>query len=81
MRGFIDDARWSETGTAFEPLKSQSAFVRGFIDDLHFPLSRLLVEFQSQSAFVRGFIDDARPPEGGRVVQGVSIRVRARLHR
>jgi len=40
-------------------VQSQSAFVRGFIDD-----RRTLVVafdgFESQSAFVRGFIDDRR---------------------
>ena len=42
-----------------EAPQSQSAFVRGFIDDLLkivFPPG----DYESQSAFVRGFIDDAR---------------------
>jgi len=36
---------------------SQSAFVRGFIDDKQF-CENLRDAFTSQSAFVRGFIDD-----------------------
>ena len=60
--------------------RSQSAFVRGFIDDV----VKAAVESRhdlSQSAFVRGFIDD----DDLWVFEGlnvpVSIRVRARLHR
>ena len=40
--------------------ESQSAFVRGFIDDAAGNVvGRCLVK--SQSAFVRGFIDDRKP--------------------
>ena len=38
--------------------QSQSAFVRGFIDDAGRPRPVAQIEV-SQSAFVRGFIDDA----------------------
>ena len=50
--------------------KSQSAFMRGFIDDWT-TFYRLLNEKLSQSAFMRGFIDDlsfhssVAPPTGG----------------
>ena len=37
---------------------SQSAFVRGFIDDTPIMRLRLASKHESQSAFVRGFIDD-----------------------
>ena len=40
---------------------SQSAFVRGFIDDARPQPPSLLVNRWSQSAFVRGFIDDSTP--------------------
>ena len=44
--------------TLSRKLLSQSAFVRGFIDDrLRFPTGR--EREGSQSAFVRGFIDDS----------------------
>ena len=36
---------------------------------------------ESQSAFVRGFIDDAQDAVASHDKTGVSIRVRARLHR
>jgi len=39
--------------------KSQSAFVRGFIDDAQSGARNLVADW-SQSAFVRGFIDDKR---------------------
>jgi len=59
---------------------SQSAFVRGFIDDPSFS-DDSFDDAPSQSAFVRGFIDDdAKAERTWRKVQ-VSIRVRARLHR
>ena len=59
---------------------SQSAFVRGFIDDSR---AREIVResVSSQSAFVRGFIDDAVPSFLISWASLVSIRVRARLHR
>ena len=38
---------------------SQSAFVRGFIDDSMLERARRISAALSQSAFVRGFIDDA----------------------
>ena len=59
---------------------SQSAFVRGFIDDTLPWKPRGFVPL-SQSAFVRGFIDDSI--RGATVTPKllVSIRVRARLHR
>ena len=61
-------------------LLSQSAFVRGFIDDERaLPNGQTLVV--SQSAFVRGFIDDAWARTTVRASCAVSIRVRARLHR
>ena len=40
--------------------ESQSAFVRGFIDDLAKWKAGTDVGRRSQSAFVRGFIDDTR---------------------
>ena len=50
-------------------MKSQSAFVRGFIDDRRLAGLSYHGSDSSQSAFVRGFIDD-RPtfsaPTGGR---------------
>ena len=73
----MTDRGQAERGFA---LQSQSAFVRGFIDDkLSSVLS--LIRSTSQSAFVRGFIDDITFwfPEYG--LFEVSIRVRARLHR
>jgi len=60
--------------------ESQSAFVRGFIDDISRTKPRLGRD-KSQSAFVRGFIDDTRRVTAGTVRLRVSIRVRARLHR
>ena len=59
---------------------SQSAFVRGFIDDARLGAS-LRGRLESQSAFVRGFIDDKEEREMKRAKGEVSIRVRARLHR
>ena len=59
--------------------QSQSAFVRGFIDDL--ALYRETGEPESQSAFVRGFIDDRGGLRRALRRLDVSIRVRARLHR
>ena len=56
MRGFIDDVDFFPAFLGVG-LKSQSAFVRGFIDDRERRKSAALVEL-SQSAFVRGFIDD-----------------------
>ena len=60
--------------------KSQSAFVRGFIDD---PASARSLSSRrtSQSAFVRGFIDDKKFSDLRDSLGLVSIRVRARLHR
>ena len=59
---------------------SQSAFVRGFIDDPGpRPAERRIGA--SQSAFVRGFIDDVPSLDGTTRRGMVSIRVRARLHR
>ena len=68
MRGFIDDD--VEAGRFDDPIESQSAFVRGFIDDWpgRDPLHRCAQ--LSQSAFVRGFIDDS-PFHG---VAGTRIR-------
>ena len=43
---------------AVEEAKSQSAFVRGFIDDNILGISAGGYSMRSQSAFVRGFIDD-----------------------
>ena len=60
---------------------SQSAFVRGVIDDVYSFIRRLLTAGQSQSAFVRGFIDDRIRNGFSAPTHGVSIRVRARLHR
>ena len=54
MRGFIDDMLAT---IAAAGLTSQSAFVRGFIDDAREILNGLSSQ-KSQSAFVRGFIDD-----------------------
>ena len=59
---------------------SQSAFVRGFIDD-YGDIYFTNCSDTSQSAFVRGFIDDGESLEDTNVVFDVSIRVRARLHR
>ena len=59
---------------------SQSAFVRGFIDDADF-IDAVMASKGSQSAFVRGFIDDQHPHFSGGAGPDVSIRVRARLHR
>ena len=44
---------------AFEGASSQSAFVRGFIDDAPARHEARVKATMSQSAFVRGFIDDA----------------------
>ena len=41
----------------FHLIKSQSAFVRGFIDD-EIVMQYVAIQEESQSAFVRGFIDD-----------------------
>ena len=60
---------------------SQSAFVRGFIDDLMMALVLPLFFAMSQSAFVRGFIDDTAIQLSVAAAPVVSIRVRARLHR
>ena len=59
---------------------SQSAFVRGFIDD-EGELEVEVLGGESQSAFVRGFIDDSLGKGRKQATDGVSIRVRARLHR
>ena len=80
MRGFIDDALAIKLAFREYPL-SQSAFVRGFIDDYKDRDELIDGRLPSQSAFVRGFIDDAGR---GRLLDSpssVSIRVRARLHR
>ena len=42
-------------------LPSQSAFVRGFIDDAALFVIIIVGGLVSQSAFVRGFIDDVPP--------------------
>ena len=79
VRGFIDDEGFDVP--KYVSAESQSAFVRGFIDDFE---ESHLDDFLavSQSAFVRGFIDDSRGgPDNGQTRCGVSIRVRARLHR
>ena len=60
---------------------SQSAFVRGFIDDKFASLPPALLAELSQSAFVRGFIDDTFTSAERWNDAVVSIRVRARLHR
>ena len=60
--------------------ESQSAFVRGFIDDAG-ANSPYRSGMRSQSAFVRGFIDDRSPELASAFAAAVSIRVRARLHR
>ena len=63
------------------PKVSQSAFVRGFIDDRRRrPVAWTCVP-RSQSAFVRGFIDDNWHTWVEPRAMVVSIRVRARLHR
>ena len=49
---------------------SQSAFVRGFIDD-EIRISDNSLALQSQSAFVRGFIDD----DGGQVLATPNYKV------
>ena len=59
--------------------KSQSAFMRGFIDDVATDLQTAL-DRESQSAFMRGFIDDMTDMLR-RDRRAVSIRVHARLHR
>ena len=59
---------------------SQSAFVRGFIDDLERE-DEAMDMIRSQSAFVRGFIDDLKLLATRVKLGRVSIRVRARLHR
>ena len=41
--------------------ESQSAFMRGFIDD--FTLTSMVLAIVSQSAFMRGFIDDFGSPD------------------
>ena len=60
--------------------RSQSAFVRGFIDGLKRRAAKGDV-VRSQSAFVRGFIDGVGWNDRGNPGGFVSIRVRARLHR
>ena len=60
---------------------SQSAFVRGFIDDRDLHHRSPDVCPGSQSAFVRGFIDDKARSRLNKKRPVVSIRVRARLHR
>ena len=62
------------------PVESQSAFVRGFIDDEELK-DAVRHSVESQSAFVRGFIDDDVPGRQQAGPDHVSIRVRARLHR
>ena len=53
---------------------SQSAFVRGFIDD-RADVNATEATKESQSAFVRGFIDDTSPcPTGSSNVQGLNPR-------
>ena len=69
-----------ETKTQQSAEKSQSAFVRGFIDD-EFAFGVDREPMTSQSAFVRGFIDDPEAVVGAAAGRPVSIRVRARLHR
>ena len=64
-----------------QTLKSQSAFVRGFIDDVNGDWWSRMSRDPSQSAFVRGFIDDSKTDSPRRPKARVSIRVRARLHR
>ena len=60
---------------------SQSAFVRGFIDGVRAAAYKVLQASSSQSAFVRGFIDGLGELAAKCEELGVSIRVRARLHR
>ena len=79
MRGFIDDA--AQDWTVVSAAESQSAFVRGFIDDVSFIIRLMDNGYVSQSAFVRGVIDDRRLSAMGEGRSPVSIRVRARLHR
>jgi len=56
MRGFIDDVIILILSTLIVGV-SQSAFMRGFIDDQR-PSGILATPGWSQSAFMRGFIDD-----------------------
>ena len=44
--------------SATDIFSSQSAFMRGFIDDLFAAALALSLGLASQSAFMRGFIDD-----------------------
>ena len=70
----------ADAKTADGKATSQSAFVRGFIDDVARTGIARVAEV-SQSAFVRGFIDDGDVMKIDRSKFAVSIRVRARLHR
>ena len=79
MRGFIDD-RWLDAAHLDGAAESQSAFMRGFIDDEE-DLRGWVLEAVSQSAFMRGFIDDGGAMSLETGVSVVSIRVHARLHR
>ena len=58
MRGFIDDEPEYKL-ERYGDGASQSAFVRGFIDDVWLADNDQRMP-ESQSAFVRGFIDDCR---------------------
>jgi len=49
-----------ETNATKKESTSQSAFVRGFIDDWLPVFLETVQSYMSQSAFVRGFIDDLR---------------------
>ena len=79
MRGFIDDAAGARYSLNAE--LSQSAFVRGFIDDLSYVSPKAVrnasLNPRSCAASSMTWI---RPPFMVRRVD-VSIRVRARLHR
>ena len=79
MRGFIDDAAHDKAEAYLS--MSQSAFMRGFIDDVYVEVEEARRAYESQSAFMRGFIDDGSGPGRGGRVRPVSIRVHARLHR
>ena len=56
MRGFIDDDGTVESNVL--NVWSQSAFMRGFIDDPSGSATSTSTPSASQSAFMRGFIDD-----------------------
>ena len=79
MRGFIDDSSALLRDKLMK--ESQSAFMRGFIDDEAIHLVQDLAQPESQSAFMRGFIDDAASAAPSTATSAVSIRVHARLHR